>query len=293
MKKRIPSLSAVTVPIMVIVVLAAVTGYAKVPEILKFIGSKYVYYKVTDLATSYGVQEQPDTRITVSAANIDAALEQLADHLIDGVMIFGRLDEDRLLDAEENGLKLKAKVVGWGGVAIIVNRAVPVHALTVDQVRKILLGEYHNWSEVGGPDLPMVRMTRDGEVSGTENYIQDVLLQGLPVAQDTRRIFDYDIVRAVWKEKGAIADARYTEASRGQRRGKVRMIGLKKEPNGPAVIPTKQTIADGSYALSAPLMVYYDEGKHSPQAKAFLEFCEQKEPKNRYSNLGKRAQRHP
>lgn len=208
-------------------------------------------------------------------------------------MILGHLDEDRLLDAKENGLKLKAKVVGWGGVAIIVHRTNPVEELTVDQVRKILLGEYHNWKEVGGPDLPIVRITRDGEVSGTENYLQNVLLEGYPMAQDTCRIFDYDIVRAVWKEKGGIADARYTEAIRGKRAGKVRMIALKKEPNGRAVLPSKRTIADRSYVLSAPLMVYYDEGMHSPQAKAFLDFCEQKDPEHTVSNLAGRAKRVP
>ena len=275
------------------VALCAIASHTWAADTLQFAGSKYLYYTVTDLATAYILKKNPNARITVSASSTDDAIEGLGNHKLDGVMVFGRLDEDRLLEARENGLKLKAKLVGRGGVAIIVNRANPVNELTVDQVRRMLLGELHNWKEVGGPDLPIVRITRDGEVSGTERYVQDVLLNGYPVAQDTRRIFDFDIVHAVWKEKGAIADARYTEAIRGRRDGKVRIIALKGQPDRPAVLPSKRTIADRSYALSAPLMIYYDEKTHSPLAKAFLNFCERKEPGTRYSDLDGRRKRHP
>ena len=39
--------------------------------------------------------------------------------------------------------------------------------LTLDQGRKIFLGELTNWKEVGGLNEPIVPMTRDESISGT------------------------------------------------------------------------------------------------------------------------------
>jgi VanZ family protein len=44
-------------------------------------------------------------------------------------------------------------------VAIITSNSNPVHELTVSQARKIFSGEYTNWSQVGGPDLPVKVVT--------------------------------------------------------------------------------------------------------------------------------------
>jgi hypothetical protein len=44
-------------------------------------------------------------------------------------------------------------------VAIITSNSNPVNELTLSQARKIFSGEYTNWSQVGGPDLPVKVVT--------------------------------------------------------------------------------------------------------------------------------------
>ena len=50
---------------------------------------------------------------------------------------------------------------GYGAVAIITQPDNPVGEVTLDQVRKIFLGEVTNWNQVGGLNEPIVPMTRD------------------------------------------------------------------------------------------------------------------------------------
>jgi phosphate transport system substrate-binding protein len=57
---------------------------------------------------------------------------------------------------------------GLSGVALYVHPSVEVTELTGSQVTAILCCEIENWSEVGGPDLPIVVYVRDEGDSSTE-----------------------------------------------------------------------------------------------------------------------------
>lgn len=61
------------------------------------------------------------------------------------------------------------------GLLIVVHPDNPVAALTEEQISAILAGEVTNWSEVGGPDLPVTVYSRDTN-SGTYGTIEDRFL---------------------------------------------------------------------------------------------------------------------
>jgi VanZ family protein len=65
----------------------------------------------------------------------------------------------RLLGASEKKPQL------CDSVAVIAHPDNPINELTVDQVRKLFSGEHDNWSQVGGPDLPVrvVTVRKPGE----------------------------------------------------------------------------------------------------------------------------------
>jgi phosphate transport system substrate-binding protein len=62
-------------------------------------------------------------------------------------------------------------------VAIIVNEANPVRRASLDQIKKILLGEIVNWSELGGANVP-IRVVLVGGGGGVTSVVQDQLLGG-------------------------------------------------------------------------------------------------------------------
>jgi phosphate transport system substrate-binding protein len=240
---------------------------------VKISGSRYMFYNVTDFARLFLDRFPTAASIIVSSEDANTGFRRLLNRDIDVFMSFRKIDEDERLDAQDSGIRLTEQIVGHGAVAIVTDPENSVTELTIEQVRKLFAGEYFNWSQVGGPKMPVVPMTRDESVSGTELFFREAVLQGFPVVQHTLRRSDHDIVMAVRKEKGSIADARFTEALRGQKKGLVKIIAIKEKDDASAIIPTEETVKNGTYPISGPLYVYYDAGIAGERIKSFAEFC--------------------
>jgi len=62
-------------------------------------------------------------------------------------------------------------------MAFAINRDNPVHKITDDNMRRILLGEITNWRDVGGPDRP-IRIVQVREGGGVQASIESDFLGG-------------------------------------------------------------------------------------------------------------------
>jgi len=62
-------------------------------------------------------------------------------------------------------------------IAFAIHPSNPVRMASLDQVRKMLLGEIKNWEDMGGPNLP-VRVVLVGGGGGVTTIIETKLLQG-------------------------------------------------------------------------------------------------------------------
>ncbi len=78
-------------------------------------------------------------------------------------------DEARELKAAEKGNMVslaQEHIVAIDSLVLIVNPANPVQSVSIDDLKKIYLGEITNWSELGGDDLPIKVLGREKD-SGT------------------------------------------------------------------------------------------------------------------------------
>jgi phosphate transport system substrate-binding protein len=241
-------------------------------DVVRLGGSRYMYFGVTDMARVY-TDHNPQSKIVVKDSEIHSALPALLKKKIDALMVLGGLDDDAKSDIKKAGADLTEQIIGWGGIVLITDPKNPVKSLTLDQVRKIFEEEIRNWKEVGGLDEPIVVMSRDDSVSGTEYYFRDAVLNGMPMAQQTVKVLEHNIVNPVWKQKGSIADARFTEAVRARIDGKVHVIALRESADSPAIFPSADTIRNHSYPLSVPLVLYYNARSSAPALKEFVGFC--------------------
>ena len=57
--------------------------------------------------------------------------------------------------AAQRGIRLKQIPVAIDGIAIAVNPSLNIPGLTIDQIKSIYSGAITNWSQVGGPNLPI------------------------------------------------------------------------------------------------------------------------------------------
>lgn len=83
---------------------------------------------------------------------------------------------EEFLQAQQQGFKLQEIPVAIDGIAIAVNPNLNIPGLTVSQLKDIYTGKITNWSQVGGPSLPIIPYSRRLEEGGTiEFFFENVL----------------------------------------------------------------------------------------------------------------------
>jgi serine/threonine protein kinase len=80
-------------------------------------------------------------------------------------------------DPRLQSLHLKQEAVAYDALSVVVNPQLPVVGLTVKQLGDIYTGKVTNWSQVGGPNLPIVALTRDESSGGTVSSFKDLVLK--------------------------------------------------------------------------------------------------------------------
>ena len=176
----------------------------------------------------------------------------------------GRCDiglSSRNLKDEEVAKGLTQTVLAYDGIAIIVNPENPVADLDIDTIARIYKGEIKNWSEVGGNDAEIVLIgreagsgTRDGfeSITGTEDacaYRQELTSTG-------------DVITTVAQNPDAIG---YASLASVKDSVKALSVG--------GVVPTEDTVKDGSYVIQRPFVLVTKDGVAlSATARKFFDY---------------------
>ena len=69
--------------------------------------------------------------------------------------------------AQQRGFTIEQRQIGIDGIAVVVNPALKVSGLTIDQLQQIYLGQITNWRQVGGPDLAITPFCQHPENADT------------------------------------------------------------------------------------------------------------------------------
>jgi phosphate transport system substrate-binding protein len=78
---------------------------------------------------------------------------------------------------------IKAHVVAEDEIKVFVNKANPIAALTLEQVKGLHTGKIKNWKEVGGLDAEVVVVT-SGKGSGNRSAFMNLVMNGEPYSSD-------------------------------------------------------------------------------------------------------------
>jgi phosphate transport system substrate-binding protein len=166
---------------------------------------------------------------------------------------------------EKHGVEAVETVVAKDGVAIYVNEANGVAELTVEQIKKIYMGDVTNWKEVGGADAPIILYSRENS-SGTYVFVKEHVLKNGDFASSAQTLpGTAAVVNAVSKDKNGIG---YGGAAYAKGIKEVRVTGA----DGKGYTPNKENVQSGKYALSRPLF-NYTRGAPTGEAKDFIDYC--------------------
>jgi len=128
---------------------------------------------ITEVAGEMYSEHNEGVSILVSGMGSSAGIESVTT----GSSDIGT--SSRELKGAESELGLVDTPVAYDAIAVIVHPDNPVRDLTMAEVRAIFSGVITNWSEVGGPDLPIGLVNRD-EASGTREAFSKIMMDGVP-----------------------------------------------------------------------------------------------------------------
>lgn len=111
------------------------------------------------------MQKDPSVVIELSGGGSGSGIKALNEKLTQIAMSSRKIKGKEVKAAEEKGVKPFEIPVAVDAIVPIVNPKNTLNGLSLDDLRKIYKGEIKNWKEVGGPDAPIVLVSR-GSSSG-------------------------------------------------------------------------------------------------------------------------------
>lgn len=209
---------------------------------------------IAEIAGEKFSEAHPEYKVLVSGVGSSAGIESVSR----GSSDIGTASRE--LKDEETDLGLVKTVIAYDAIAVIVHPSNPVDELTTEQVKDIFQGRVTNWSEVGGPDLPVGLVNRD-EASGTREAFSKIVLGGEPFDPTAAILPGTGQVRSVVSQSpGAIG-----YISLGFVNDEVKALVID------GVEPSRETVIDGTYPIARDLN-FFTKGEPSGPAKEFIDF---------------------
>ena len=200
---------------------------------------------IADAFAGYLKSIYPDLQITIKKTGSGDGAAALVDNRCDIANMSRFMKEKEFASAVAKGIFPVAHVVAMDGVCVVVHPSNPVKQLTKAQVCDIYMGKIKNWSQVGGPDMPIVVVSRDTS-SGTYETFHKLVMEKQEMAAH---------VEYVNANPQAHARVRTT-------RGAIGYVGLGfvdsnvKALKIDGIMPSRKTIARGVYPLTRPLYMF-------------------------------------
>ena len=215
---------------------------------------------------------RPDVRISVTGGGSGTGIAAMINGTVDIANASRAMKSVEVDAAKENGISPIEFVVARDAIAVVVNPDNPVNELSIDQISDIYTNRITNWSQVGGPDRPIVLLSRESN-SGTYVYfLENVIRKG---DKESELLFSPDTLLMPSSE-GISAEIRQNPNAIGyDGLGYVthdqKVIAIAQDVSGPHVLPSVATVNDGSYPISRPLYMY-TAGEPEGEIKTYLQW---------------------
>lgn len=191
------------------------------------------------------MKQNPDIKITISGGGSGNGMKALIDGSTDIA------DSSRFIKSKEVALAVKNGVypvpfaVAYDCIVPVVHPTNTMVNITMAQLKDIYMGKVKNWKEIGGPDRPVVVISRDTSSGTYEVWHKKVMKK--------KRVFPGALLQA---SNGAVSQAV------AKNKNAIGYIGLgyMSEDVKPLmvnrIVGSAGTTLDGTYPISRPLFMF-------------------------------------
>lgn len=252
---------------------------AKLSGSIEIAGSSTVY-PIAGAMTELFEGEQPDVKVTVASTGTGSGMEAFAKGELDIANASRPIKQSEIDALKEAGIEFFEVPVAYDGICIVVNHDNnAIDKITIEELNKVWdkshEGTIPKWSDMN-PAWPAeeIKLYGPTSVHGTYEYFNETVNgDGENVRQDYSQQAEYDtLISGIGSTPNSLGYVGY--AYYAQNMDKVKAIPVV-TASGQAVLPSVESIGDGSYApFGRPLMMYVNKKSYDekPQVKAFVDF---------------------
>ena len=255
------------------------TGAAHAAGLIQIDGSSTVYPVTEAVAEEFQIASD-GTKVTVGISGTGGGFKRFCRGETDISNASRPILREEMITCAQGGVKYMELPVAYDAITVVVSKSNDfVDYLTVDELKKMwepsAQGEVTSWKQIrdGFPDVPL-KLAGPGADSGTFDYFTEAVVGKSKSSRGDYQASEDDnvIVQFVSREKGALGyfGLAYYEENKDKLKG----VPIKASASAPGVLPSLETVNNGSYQpLSRPIFVYVKaKAAERPEVTQFVEF---------------------
>ena len=208
------------------------------------------------------MNSHPDINISIRGGGSGVGVAALQNGTTDICNSSRPMKSKEISAAKAKGINPVAYTIANDAISIIVHSSNPLNDISIQQIKDIYTGKIKNWKVLGGPNLPIVVISRDVS-SGTYEVFNEKVLASAKVEGSAQLLASNNaVLSAVSNTPGAIG-----YVGLGYVNESVKLISVNK------IIPSETTVKNGSYMLSRKLYMYTN-GKAKGEVANYLGFIQ-------------------
>ena len=261
--------------------LAGVSGLARADvPLVKVDGSSTVYPITEAVAEDFQKSKKNSVRVTVGISGTGGGFKKFCRGETDVSNASRPITKKEMEDCKAAGIEYLEMPVAYDALTVVINpKNTWAKTLTVAELKAIwepaAQGKITNWKQVNPafPDRP-IKLYGPGADSGSFEYFTEAI-NGK--SKSTRGDFtasedDNVLVQGVSRDVGGLGYFGY--ASYTENKDKLSAVALVAASGKPAVVPSVDTVVNGSYQpLARPIFIYINaKSAAKPEVKEFVEY---------------------
>jgi phosphate transport system substrate-binding protein len=242
-------------------------------QLIQIKGSDTLINLVQRLSEVY-LEKHPEVGIAITGGGSGVGIAALIANRIEVANASREMKEKEYEAARENGVEPVEIVIGIDGLSVTVNSDNPVNSLTIDQIGAIFRGDITNWSEVGGPSMPISLYGRQAN-SGTYAFFQEFVLDKKDYSAKMMQMNgNAQIIEGIKADKGGIGyvGIGYVFDGKGHVMERLKVLDVAKDASSQPVSPLDaENVKSGLYPIARALY-QYTNGMPKGAEKDFIAF---------------------
>jgi phosphate transport system substrate-binding protein len=258
-----------------------------VAEVIKVDGSSTVYPITEAVAEEFQKMKKGAVKVTVGISGTGGGFKKFCRGETDIADASRPILAKEMEDCKAAGITYMELPVAYDALTVVVHPANNwAGVMTVEELKKMwepgAQGKITRWNQINPnwPDAPL-KLFGPGSDSGTFDYFTEAVVGKAKSSRGDYTASEDDnvLVQGVSRDKNALGYfglAYYVENAK-----KLKAVGVVEKAGKPPVLPSLETVKNGSYQpLSRPIFIYVNaKSADKPEIREFVEFYLKEAPK--------------